>query len=241
MISSQAEATDADPGPAWSRRVVLLAALALLPATAGQAGQQTQVQPGEAPAAPLPPAATDAAADPAAPVTLLLAGLNRIMQLGRATPFRQRFDLLEPVIDRAFNLPMILQTSVGLRWSELPPDRQAQLLDVFRRYTVASYVANFDSAADKLELLPDRRMAGADAIIETQLVASSGTPTRIDYVMRQSDGAWKAIDVLLEGSISRVAVQRSDFRSLLGSGDGSALIASLRQKVVSLSGGALAD
>ena len=35
--------------------------------------------------------------------------------------------------------------------------------------------------------------------------------------MRQVNAdAWKAVDVLLDGTISRVAVQRSDFRSLLG-------------------------
>jgi len=45
--------------------------------------------------------------------------------------------------------------------------------------------------------------------------------------------------VLLDGSISRVAVQRSDFRSLLGSGHAGALIRSLQDKVAQLSGGTL--
>ncbi len=37
--------------------------------------------------------------------------------------------------------------------------------------------------------------------------------------MRPDDaGGWRIVDVLLDGSISRVAVQRSDFRSLLGNG-----------------------
>ena len=41
------------------------------------------------------------------------------------------------------------------------------------------------------------------------------TPTPLDYVMRQGEKGRRAVDVLLDGSISRVAVQRSDFRSLL--------------------------
>jgi phospholipid transport system substrate-binding protein len=48
------------------------------------------------------------------------------------------------------------------------------------------------------------------------------------------------IDVLLDGTISRVAVQRSDFRGLLADGDASALVASLEQKIADLSGGTLA-
>ena len=57
--------------------------------------------------------------------------------------------------------------------------------------------------------------------------------------MRQEGGGWKAVDVLADGSISRVAVQRSDFRRLVSRGGAQALIESLNQKTNDLSGGAL--
>ena len=47
-----------------------------------------------------------------------------------------------------------------------------------------------------------------------------------------------AVDVLADGSISRVAVQRSDFRRLVARGGAQALIDSLNQKTADLSGGA---
>ena len=42
------------------------------------------------------------------------------------------------------------------------------------------------------------------------------------------------------GSISRVAVQRSDFRHILSNGGGNALLMSLQRKTADLSGSALA-
>jgi phospholipid transport system substrate-binding protein len=54
--------------------------------------------------------------------------------------------------------------------------------------------------------------------------------------MRQGPGGWQAVDVLETGTISQVAVQRSDFRSLL-EGGADKLIASLKAKVDKLSGG----
>ena len=45
--------------------------------------------------------------------------------------------------------------------------------------------------------------------------------------------------MLAAGSISRVAVQRSDFRRILSNGGGDALLASLQRKTSDLSGGAL--
>ena len=77
-----------------------------------------------------------------------------------------------------------------------------------------------------------------EVVVATQISPRSGSPTRLDYVMRQMPSGWRAVDVLADGSISRVAVQRSDFQSLLASG-GQALIASLQRKVQTLSGGAL--
>jgi phospholipid transport system substrate-binding protein len=57
--------------------------------------------------------------------------------------------------------------------------------------------------------------------------------------MRQEGSAWKVVDVLADGSISQVAVQRSDFRRLVSRGGAQALIQSLNQKTNDLSGGAL--
>lgn len=175
------------------------------------------------------------------PIAALNRGLLAGMHAGKATPFPQRFATLAPLVEGAFDVPGILQASVGPRWAALPPAQQSQLLDVFRRFTVASYVANFDSfGGEKLELLPESRSVGADQVVATQIVPTSGAPTRIDYVMRRTQAGWRAVDVLLNGSISRVAVQRSDFRSLLGSGDATPLIQSLQRKIADLSGGTLA-
>ncbi len=56
--------------------------------------------------------------------------------------------------------------------------------------------------------------------------------------MRREHGGWKIVDVLLDGTISRVAVQRSDFRDVLAQGGATALIASLERKAADLTGGA---
>ena len=198
------------------RRVVLLAALAPLAARAA------------------PP-------DAAAPIEALNAGLLAAMRAGRATPFAQRYAALAPAVERAFDLPAVLQASVGPRWAGLPPAQQEQLLDVFRRFTVSSYLSSFSAFnGERLEVLPENRAIGADQVVATQIVPAGAAPTRIDYVMRQTPGGWRAVDVLLNGSISRVAVQRSDFRSLLDQGSASRLIANLQGKVAELSGGASA-
>jgi phospholipid transport system substrate-binding protein len=175
----------------------------------------------------------------AAPVAALNAGLLAIMHDGATTPFAARMKSLQPIVQRTFDLSLILSNAVGLRWTEFTAGQKAQLLAAFTAFTVASWVANFDSFdGQRFDISPDVRKISADQVIRTEIVASDGDKTRLDYVMRDIDGQWKAVDILLNGSISRVAVQRSDFRALLASGNPDPLIAMLRDKVTALAAGA---
>jgi phospholipid transport system substrate-binding protein len=177
------------------------------------------------------------ASEISAPVEQLHSGLVEAMKAGRAVPFRQRYDRLAPVIGRTFDLQAILRQVVGLRWGSLPPDQQAALEDAFRRYTIASYVANFDDySGERFEILPGVSAVGNDRVVQTRLVGHSDQSHVLAYVMRQTGGGWRIVDVLADGSISRVAAQRSEVRSVLADGGGAALLVSLRRKTAELSG-----
>jgi phospholipid transport system substrate-binding protein len=174
-----------------------------------------------------------------APIQRLDGALLGTMQAGPKMSFAQRFATLAPVIEQTFDLDAILAASVGLRWPDLPNDQKAQIDAAFRRYTVASYASNFDSYdGQTFQVSPDVREVGnGEVIVRTKLVARDGSSTPLDYVMRGDQTGWKVVDVLAGGAISRVAVQRSDFRTLLTSGGAPALTVALQNKVANLSGG----
>ena len=188
----------------------------------------------------LGPAGGAIASEVTAPVEQLQAGLIEIMKAGKAAPFRQRYETIAPVIGRTFDLQAILRQVVGLRWTALPPDQQAALEEAFRRYTIASYVANFDDySGERFEVLPSVTVVGTNRVVETRIVPASGQAHVLAYVMQQTSGGWRAVDVLADGSISRVAAQRSEVRSVLADGGGTGLLVSLRRKTAELSGGIL--
>jgi phospholipid transport system substrate-binding protein len=191
-------------------------------------------------AAFLGPVSPAIASELTAPIELLHTGLIEIMKAGKVAPFRQRYDKIEPVIGRTFDLEVIVRQVVGPRWAALPPDQQAALGDAFRRYTVASYVSNFDDySGERFEVLPGVAAVGDDRVVKTQIVSASGQAHVLAYVMRPSGGGWRIVDVLAGGSVSRVAAQRSEIRSVLSDGSGPGLLVSLRRKTAELSGGIL--
>jgi phospholipid transport system substrate-binding protein len=180
------------------------------------------------------------ASEVTAPVEQLQAGLAEIMKAGKTVPFGQRYDRIAPVIAQTFDLEVIVRQVVGLRWASLPPDQQRALGEAFRRYTIASYVANFDDySGERFEVLPTVTAVGTDRVVQTRIVPASGRANLLAYVMRQTGGGWRIVDVLADGSISRVAAQRSEIRSVLADGGGTGLLVSLRRKTAELSGGIL--
>jgi phospholipid transport system substrate-binding protein len=173
------------------------------------------------------------------PIQNLVNGLVEIMKAGSGTPFSRRYDTLAPIVERTFDLPIILQESVGATWGSLPQDQQDMLLEAFRRYTVASYVNSFnDYNGQRFEVKPETRAVGSgEQVVQTRIIPKHGDGHELDYVMRQGAEGWRAVDVLADGSVSRVAVQRSDFRRLLTRGGAQALAQSLRTKTADLSAG----
>ncbi len=180
-----------------------------------------------------------AAGDPAAVIGSLNDALLASMKAPPGTSFQSREASLRPVIERAYALPVVLRAVIGLRYDSFPDDQKAALLEAFTRFTVASYVSNFNGfSGERFEVTPTAAGDGARVTVPSRIVPASGEATAINYVM-QTDGAgnWQIVDVLLAGTISRVAVQRSDFRSLVAQGNAEPLIRSLGNKVAALEGG----
>ncbi|MCQ8279757.1 ABC transporter substrate-binding protein [Acetobacteraceae bacterium KSS8] len=178
-----------------------------------------------------------AAGSPTAPVSALYAALGRVEH--SSASFAERARMLAPSIDNAFDLQTVLQNSVGLRYRTIPEAQKAELLNQFRQFTVARYVSNFAPGGnDTFTVDPAATPAAipGEQIVHTHITAN-GSTTDVNYVMRQTAAGWRVVDVLLNGNISQVAVQRADFSSGLSSGDASALIQSLKKKIAAFQGG----
>ena len=182
------------------------------------------------------------ASDASAPIEQLNTGLLQAMKLGQSAPFRQRYDLLAPLVLRAVDLDFILQRAVGPAWTSIPPDQQAALTSAFQRYSIATYVAHFNEYADeRFELAPARNGAAGEPVIGVRIVP--GKPGEeahmLGYSMRQVGGAWKAVDVTADSSISQVVAQQAEIRSLFDRYGVTGLLGRLQDKTSQLSGGAL--
>lgn len=167
------------------------------------------------------------AADAADPATVQVQGfydtLLDSMKHAKELGVKGRFDKLKPAIEKSFDLPAMLRTVVGPKWSSFTPAEQTALLAAFERKTVAEYASNFDGfSGEKFLVEPTTKPRGADKIVESKLIAGKQT-VPFGYRMRQSAGSWKILDIYLNGVISQLAMQRSDFAATITTGGAGAL------------------
>ncbi len=142
----------------------------------------------------------------------LLDTMKRAKELG----LKGRYDALKPVIDKVFSLPDMTKIAVGPTWPSISPADQKALIAAFERMTVANYAANFDGySGEKFVIDPKVITRNQDKLVSTRLVSPDDTSTAFVYRMRETDGTWKAIDVLLDGYISQMAQRRSDFSATI--------------------------
>ena len=178
-------------------------------------------------------AAAAAAGTPGAVVEAFYAVLLEVMKQATSLGFAGRYARLQPAIETAYALPLMIRLAVGPQWNTLSPTQQARLLEAFRRFTIATYASRFDGYdGEHFEVGGERPQSGG-ALVQTRLVLRSADPVELNYLMRQ-DPTWKIIDVFLSGTISELATRRAEFTSVLRRDGGDGLVALLERKVADL-------
>ena len=175
------------------------------------------------------PAAKAEAPDPAVQqvqtfYNVLLDSMKHAKELG----MKGRYEKLKPVIDQTFDFPDMVRFVVGSsNWAAMPAAEQQALLAAFGRMTVANYASNFNGySGEKFVVDPATTARGTDRLVQSRLITKDQT-VPFGYRMRQTGGSWKILDIYLNGYISQLATQRSDFGSTLTTSGASGLVKKL--------------
>ena len=174
----------------------------------------------------------ESGSDPAVrQVRVFYDALLETMKQAERLGIRGRYDKLSPVVRATFDLAAMTRIAVGPSWSSIVPEKQSELIESFTRMTVATYANRFDGySGERFEIEPQSEVRATGRIVRTKLVPSTGEAVTLNYLMRESAGQWKIVDVYLTGTISELATRRTEFTAILKNGGAQALIDSLRRQ-----------
>jgi phospholipid transport system substrate-binding protein len=187
--------------------------------------------------APLLLSATPLRADPPDPSVVvgsfddaLLAAMGQAKTLG----YRGRYELLKAAVSQTFDIRTMTRAAVGLSWAQLSESQKDRLVDAFQDFITATFARRFDdSAGEKFEVKGTRMITGG-VLVENHLVELSGERIRINFLIHETVNGWEAVDIYLDGTISELAVRRSEFTAILRQSGPEGLIATLESKTQQL-------
>ena len=161
--------------------------------------------------------------------------LLSVMKSASTSKTIERYSILEPAIEKAFNLPFMMRIIAGSRWKKASQKEKKDLVVAFKRMSVATYASRFDGYSgqtfrtEKVRAGPKRTR-----LVDTLLNSPKCKSVKLTYVMRKFNGEWKVIDLLLDKGISEMAVRVSEYRGILRSMGAGALARALQKMTAKL-------
>jgi phospholipid transport system substrate-binding protein len=184
-----------------------------------------------APASDQPPAALDV-------IRELHGVYTAVLGEAQALGYRGRYERLAPAVDRAFDSAFMARAVIGRHWKKLSAEEQPRWVATFREFTVANYAARLNrNSGQKFEILEERPGDDGTTMVFSRVVDPGADTIELNYRMRRTDGGWKIIDVYAKGTVSELALRRSEYAAVLSNGGFEKLLETVRAKIADLEAG----
>jgi phospholipid transport system substrate-binding protein len=171
-------------------------------------------------------------------VDALDAALLDVLKNAEALGYQGRVQKLQPVMNTAFDLDFMAEKSLGRHWKDLSEADRARWRQVFEEFMVATYAANFDHFSNQTFQTLGEEAGGNDTtMVRTRVVDPATESVDLTYRLHQTNGTGKIIDVYWKGTVSELAMRRSDYSSVLQREGMDKLVTTIKQRIADLAAG----
>lgn len=181
--------------------------------------------------APSAPQLACAATDPAAAVVEQTTSKVIAVLVDKGLSTEEKRKRVEDVVLQNVDFETLSKLVLARNWSRFTDSQRGEFMDLFKNHLAMTYGRNVDTYKnEKVQITGTRPETGGDATVKTKILRpGGGGDILVDYRLRQRDGSWKIIDVVIEG-VSLVSNFRSQFQDVVASGGPERLLALLREK-----------
>jgi len=176
----------------------------------------------------LAPRLTRAADSPRTVVEITSEKVLAILNSGESED--EKIKRLEQVAYTTIDFSTVSRLVLAKYWKQFTPEQRQQFEDEFKRALTVSYGRRIGQfGQEKVVILGERQEQLGDVTVQSHIVGGKAGDIKVDYRLRQKDGTWYVIDVIVEG-VSIVSSYRTQFQEIIGQGGPERLLAELRQK-----------
>jgi len=190
-----------------------------------------QELPGLAPAGETPPGE-----HPAAQAVLRMVQEAMAVLSDTSLSEDQRAQKIRRLMAQDIDIPPIARFVLGRYWRAATERQREAYVAAYSDYFLATYAAKIGgsgAAVDRFDVIKTQVHGAKDFLVHSVVARAGGEPLRLIWRLRQRDGRYRIIDMMVEG-VSLVQTQRQEFVSFIRANGGSVdkLIAELRQRTI---------
>ena len=127
----------------------------------------------------------------------------------------QRIAYFRDVLARDLDIPLIARFVAGRHWRRASAKDRRAYLEAFGEYLVRTFSARLGGTTlDGFEVVGTRGIGKTDILVHSHVVQDGAQPLRADWRVREKDGAFRILDLSVEG-ISLALTLRKEFASVL--------------------------
>ncbi len=172
---------------------------------------------------------------PAKTIETFHAGLIDIMKHAKELGIQGRIDRLTPLMEETFDLDFMASKAVGRHWRKLSDEDKKRWIETFTRFTTANYAGRFTGyTGEKFVTKSVEEAPRNTRMVMTEIIVPDDKNVQLNYRLIERDGKWKVIDVFLDGTVSELALRRSEYSSALKRNGFEQLLASVETKIKDL-------
>jgi len=138
------------------------------------------------------------------------------------------------MLARELDIPLLARYMLGRYWKSAAPEARRAYEDAFAEYVLVRYTTLLGGASEieSFEVVGATAAENGDVLVETRIGRGDAEPVTTAWRMRDRDGRFIVIDLVVEG-VSMARTQRQEFASILRSNGGRVedLITVLKEKM----------
>jgi hopanoid biosynthesis associated membrane protein HpnM len=159
------------------------------------------------------------------------AELLEVMKNGKDLGYEGRFEKLSAPVSESHDLNMIARVVVGREWENMSSEQQEKFVDVFSRFSIASYAHNFkEYSGESFKFESEEETGRGGVIVHSYLVIPGDKDVKFDYMLKKKGDSWKIINIIANG-VSDLALRRSEYGSILKRDGFDTLIEKISEKI----------
>jgi phospholipid transport system substrate-binding protein len=165
-----------------------------------------------------------------------------VMKEAQGLGYPGRYARLAPAIESHFDLDFMAKFVLGPAGKDFSPADQARWREAFERITVATYAGRFTGwGGEQFQTLGEEGAAQDTVFVKTVVDRPDAEDVQLTYRLRKADGGWKIVDIYNKGTVSELALRRSDYSSVLKRDGFDQLLQTVDAKVADYASGRLKE